>query len=102
MTTRWPIAAAVAPLAAKRDSRTVTESPAAASASAHAAPTTPAPTTIASVGMSSEPVPEGIARVEVERRPARHERAALDPRHQRPVALLEPAREEAPGDRLLA
>ena len=47
ITTRWPMAAPVAPAPAKADSRTVTWQPALASASAQAAPTMPAPTTIA-------------------------------------------------------
>ena len=46
ITTRWPIAAPVAPAPGKAASRTLTRHPASASASAHAAPTTPAPTTI--------------------------------------------------------
>ena len=48
ITTRWPMPAAVVPLAAKRASSTSTRSPSPASARAHAAPTIPAPTTIAS------------------------------------------------------
>src|SRR5262245_54165597 len=112
MTTRWPIAAAVAPAPAKRDSRISTESPAAVSASAQAAPTIPAPTTRTSgAGMSSgdggrggggrQPGPEGIARVEVESRPARGEGPALDAGPEPAVAFLEPAGEKASGDGLL-
>ncbi len=57
MTTRWPIAAPVAPAPGKADSRTVTRQPASASASAQAAPTIPAPTTIAEGGLIGQGAP---------------------------------------------
>src|SRR5437867_7390572 len=105
MTTMCPMAAAVAPPPANRDSRTSTERPASDAASAHAAPTTPAPTTSTSgagIAPETQASPEGIAGIEEERRAARDERSSLDARDQLRLALLEPAGEKAARDRLLA
>ena len=109
ITTRWPIPAAVAPLAAYRASSTSTRSPSPASARAHAAPTIPAPTTIASycareprASRIAEAAAEGIARIEAERRVCSHERRAAHVRHERAVGpLRQPAGEHAPRDALL-
>ena len=105
MTTMWPIAAAVAPPPANRDSSTVTESPASDSASAHAAPTMPAPTTRTSGdGMGPQRSPcrngsRGSKKSVVF--PVMNARPWIRG-IERAVALLEPAGEQAAADGLLA
>ena len=107
MTTRCPMPAAVVPNAAPPASTTRTRSPSRASATAHAAPTMPAPTMIASARRCAHAVP----------RPPRKGSRGSKRSVASPVTNAvprtcgieravraggEPAREQAPGDALLA